>query len=35
MKNQNIAKSPVYVALNMFKVANNEKSLNLMQKVGK
>jgi len=34
MKTENITDSPIYLALNMSKVANNEESFNLMNKVG-
>ena len=34
MENPNTVNSPVYIALNMSKVANNEESINLMNNVG-
>lgn len=34
MKTKNVTESPIYLALNMSKVLNNEESFNLMNKVG-
>ena len=34
MKTENTTETPIYLALNMSKVLNNEESFNLMHKVG-
>jgi len=34
METENITDTPIYLALNMSKVVNNEESFNLMHKVG-